>query len=157
MRAGSGIHFASPRATVAESPSRLVRAYYSTWERIPYVRDSPVTIGVYTVSASGRQRWTRFPELHSDDKFVRLHFEPSERRCIDDVTYTVRCPASIGEMVRYRRRYTRGNRQLSELFPTLPDHDVKRYRGATKELLSRPSRWPAAATFLGVHLAASLF
>jgi hypothetical protein len=116
-----------------------------------------VTIGVYAVSAAGRRRWGRFPELHSDDKFVRLHFEPSERRCIADVTYTVRCPASIAEMVRYRRRYTRGNKQLSVLYPALPDRDLKRYRGATKALLSRPSRWPAAATFLGVHLAASLF
>ena len=52
-------------------------------------------------------------------------------------------------MVRYRRRYTRGNRQLAQLFPTLPGHDVKRYRGATKELLSRPSRWPAAFSTAG--------
>ena len=40
LREGTGIHFAAPRPRVEASRSPLVRSYYSTWEQLPYVRES---------------------------------------------------------------------------------------------------------------------
>ena len=92
---GRGVHFATPQLCLARSASWIVRNYYAVWERLPYVRDAPVTVGVYAVSAVGRQRWGAFPAIHSDDKFARLHFSASERRRVPEAFYTVRPPDDL--------------------------------------------------------------
>jgi hypothetical protein len=45
--------------------------------------------GCYAVSSEGRRRWTMFPDLISDDKFVRLYFSEREQRVIDSTWFHV--------------------------------------------------------------------
>lgn len=150
LRPQSGIHFAAPRLAIASSPSVVSRAYYSVYTQLPYVQRSPVTIGAYAVSPEGRERWARFPALHSDDKFVRLHFDPAERAVVD-ATYEVMAPQGPAALVRVRRRHSRGNHELKNS-GTLPSAmDLPRARGAFTCLARRP----ASVVFLAVYGAAA--
>lgn len=118
LRSGSGVHFAAPRLALPSGLPPLASAYFDFWRRLPYVVGSPVTIGAYAVSVDGRKRWGEFPALHSDDKFVRLHFALHERHVVD-ATYEVVLPLTTGAIVSARRRYLRGNRELASRYPAL--------------------------------------
>jgi glycosyltransferase involved in cell wall biosynthesis len=148
---GSGVHFAVPRLVIAPSPSRATSAYFRAWCRLPYVRNSPVTYGVYAVSAEGRRRWTELPLIHSDDKFVRLHFVPAERRVVFDATYEVVPPQGLRHLVRTRRRYLAGNRELAGAYPELVEGDLCRRTGSLRALMSVPWAWPSAAVFVLIY------
>ena len=113
LAAGTGIHFAAPRPRAAPGAGRVAHAYYGVWTELPYVRSSPVTMGAYAVSAAGRDRWGEFPALRSDDKFARLQFAAHERAVVD-ATYEVVVPRGARALVRARRGYTQGNRELRE-------------------------------------------
>lgn len=150
---GSGVHFAAPRVEFAGCPSRLSHAYYEVWRELPYVALSPVTVGVYAVSARGRERWARFPAVRSDDKWARLQFAPHERAVVANVSYEVLVPSGARELVRARRRYLRANRELAA-HEGVAARDLPRHRGALRALARPPRRWPASAVFLGVYAAA---
>ncbi len=151
---GTGIHFAAPRLALARSSSLATRSFFRIWQALPYVRDSPVTCGIYAVSAEGRRRWSTLPALHSDDKLVRLHFRPEERLVVSSATYTVDPPYGLRALVSARRRYLAGNRELSAMFPDLTVEDLDRYRGVITTVLRRPQLWPSGTVFGAIYLAA---
>lgn len=155
LEPGTGVHFAAPRPRAVRPRSALSRAFYRAWHELPYVREAPVTMGAYAVSAHGRQRWAQVPEIHSDDKWVRWHFAHSERAVLRDGTYEVVLPEGVRELIRARRRYHRGNGQLRDLRLPFPD-DSSRNSGAVRSLLARPTRWLESAVFLGVYSAAAV-
>jgi glycosyltransferase involved in cell wall biosynthesis len=148
---GSGVHFASPRLIIRRSSSLLTRAYFRTWSQLPYVQNSPVTYGVYAVSAEGRARWAEFPLIHSDDKFARLHFEPEERRVVAKAAYEITPPDGLRRLVLTRRRYLAGNRELERAFPRLVEADLCRHAGALRSLTRTPPVWPSAPIFFLVY------
>jgi hypothetical protein len=156
MEEDRGIHFAVPHLVVASSPSVVTRAFYATWQSLPYVRESPVTFGVYAVSAEGRARWGELPLIHSDDKFARLHFQPCERAVAAGATYEVPPPRGLRALVAARKRYLAGNRELEERFPELAASDLPRHRGIVTTLLAKPSLWPSTAVFAAVYAAAAV-
>lgn len=151
---GTGIHFATPGLRLAPARSAVTRAYFRIWRELPYVRRSPATCGAYAVSAEGRSRWAELPDLHSDDKWVRWHFAPAERRVVAAGSYEVVAPDGVADLLRARRRYRHGNRELVGLAaqPPFPD-DHTRHHGIARSLLANPAAWPAAAVFLAVHAA----
>jgi hypothetical protein len=151
---GTGVHFAAPAMRPAPARSAVTRAYFRIWRELPYVRRSPATCGVYAVSAEGRARWGDLPDLHSDDKWVRWHFEPHERRVVAGEWYEVVAPDGLLDLLRARHRYQGGNRELKGLAapPPFPD-DHTRYHGVVRSLLAKPAVWPSAAVFLAVHAA----
>lgn len=153
---GTGVHFAAPKLVVHRAHSAVTRAYYSAWSELPYVRQSPVTIGAYAVSAEGRERWDQFPRVHSDDKWVRWHFAPAERVVVPDITYEVLVPEGLWELVRAQRRYERGNKQLRALEGELTHSDgYARHRGVVRSLVLNPARWPSSVVFFGVYAIAA--
>ncbi|MDI6098835.1 hypothetical protein QLQ12_09510 [Actinoplanes sp. NEAU-A12] len=154
---GTGVHFAAPVLRLAPARSAVTRAYYRIWRELPYVRRSPATFGAYAVSAEGRSRWDELPDMHSDDKWVRWHFAPDERLVVPAEWYEVVAPDGLADLVRARRRYRRGNRELVGLAaqPPYPDDHI-RYRGIVRSLLADPAAWPSAAVFLAVHSASGL-
>lgn len=135
---GTGYHFAALHLQPPRSDSWCTRAYYRAWSQIPYVRQSPATIGAYAVSAAGRERWGQFPDLHSDDKFVRTRFRPAERTVIDAEWYSVLPPEGLRELVDARRRYNRGNREVS----CCDGYDVSRKAGLARMIARHPRSWP---------------
>jgi glycosyltransferase involved in cell wall biosynthesis len=147
---GTGIHFAAPRARFDPSPSLVVRAFCRYWCALPYCDASPVTMGAYAVSAEGRRRWGALPQLASDDKFVRMLFAPKERLLLASESYHVVAPRGWRELIRARRRYLRGNRELARATHLAPPDPIPRYRGILRPLL-RPSAWFDFAVFVAAY------
>ena len=116
--AGDQPRYASGTAQVPRARSPLTRAYARFWQRLPFARSIAPGYGLFAVNAAGRARWQAFPQIISDDTFVRLHFAPHER---------VQCAASYqwpmvegwAALVRVRRRQDAGVAELARLYPDL--------------------------------------
>jgi glycosyltransferase involved in cell wall biosynthesis len=147
LRPGSGIHLAAPRLRVHPPVNRVAASYATVWSQLPYVREQVLGCGAYAVSETGRSRWASFPEVLSDDRFVRLHFRPDEQRVLPSCTFSVTLPERAGELFATRARWCRGNRQLTRLFPELAAHDTPRVLPAARFLATRVSLWPHVPVF----------
>ena len=107
-------------------------------------------IGVYATNASGRKRWGAFPEIYSDDRFIRLNFAPHERRKAK-AEYLWPLPNGFWNMVKVRRRWCEGNDELVRLYPDLLDNDSQRNNNLSN-LLS-VMRFPiAGSVFLAIYV-----
>ncbi|MFC0532396.1 hypothetical protein ACFFIA_32595 [Phytohabitans kaempferiae] len=157
LQPGTGVHFAAPAVRFAACRSAVSRAYFQAWSRLPYVQLSPVACGAYAVSAAGRGRWGDLPAIHSDDKWVRWHFAPHERRVVGTSTYEVLPPDGIEDLVRARLRYRRGNRELRAL-AQVPAHadDDRRYQHLVRRMVMRPAAWSPALVMVAVHAAVAV-
>lgn len=155
LTGGMGVHFAALKVETSASRTLATRAYARLWPSVPYVHQAGSTMGMYAVSEEGRKRWGKFPAIHSDDKWVRLHFARSERAVPASSTYFVELPEGVGDLYRARVRYERGNREIRSLFPDLMDDEPPRYSKLGSSLLRRPNMW-AAAAFVGVVQMAAL-
>ncbi|GAB47023.1 glycosyltransferase [Mobilicoccus pelagius] len=131
-----------------------VRAYYRVFREIPYVTDGLVGLGVYAVSAAGRARFDRFPDVHADDLFIQRLFAPHERLTTAG-TFTVTTPRTLRSLIDVRVRVARGN-------TTLADTDADRFAATTGStgralldlLRRRPTELPSVLVFLAVTLTA---
>ncbi|HET6873843.1 MAG TPA: glycosyltransferase [Acidimicrobiales bacterium] len=134
------------------SVSPAVSRFYRVWQQIPYFSEQRIG-AVYGLSAAGRARFDRFPELIADDQFVQQTFQLGERRCLTDRTFTVLPPRDTRSLLLNRTRIYRGNRQLAE--SGLAGHGPPTGSGRVLARLARhPRDWPAVATYVGVNLAA---
>ena len=113
---GSGALAASPRREIAlDEASRLVRAYYSVWSRLPQVRVGLFGRGVVVVSASGHERIRALPAVMSDDLAMSEAFALSERAVVADAVVVIRPPRTLRDLVRRRIRVATGNTQLDQV------------------------------------------
>lgn len=149
-------HFATLRMLPPSGGGPLVRAYYVAWLQLPYVVASPATAGAYAVSVEGRQRWQDFPAIHSDDKFVRLHFQTRERVMVKAATYRCLAAPDLRALVDDRCRYDRGNIELRAHLGPVAAGDVSRWRGALGAVARRPTTWPQFTVLAAVGCAARL-
>lgn len=110
--------YASGRPLVPRAQSFLSERYARFWEKLPFITTGVPGCGVYAVNAAGRARWADFPDIISDDTFVRLHFSPEERH---GVPATFQWPITEGfvRLVRVRRRQDQGLEELQRLYPDL--------------------------------------
>lgn len=150
------VHLCAPRRRIREPRSYSGRCYSRVWSTLPYIQDSIIFSGVYAVSQHGRERWTGFPPIQSEDKFVRLHFSESEQRQLTDAYSEVQVPEGAWQLFRARLRWCRGNHDLSRKYPDLTASERSRYRGALRALAGRPDVWPQVPCYAMLHLAASL-
>ncbi|MCC5961287.1 MAG: glycosyltransferase [Rhodobacteraceae bacterium] len=107
------------------APASWVTAQYARfWQRLPFARSNAAGFGLFAVNAAGRQRWDQFPDIISDDTFVRLQFAPHERVQVG-ATYDWPMVEGLARLVRVRRRQDQGLAQLAALFPDLMQNDDK--------------------------------
>lgn len=132
-----------------------VRAYYRIWTRLPYVREGMIGVGVYALSETGRSRFERFPEVISDDGFVRMLFLPNERTRVDESLVRVTAPRRLSDLLGIKTRSRLGLYQLRTVFPQIANRErrSKSYRRAIWGLAWRPWLWPHAAVYTTVQLA----
>ncbi len=107
---------------VVVARSAFSRAYARFWARLPFVTEGVPGFGLFAVNRAGRARWQAFPEIISDDTFVRLSFAPEERIRVAE---SYRWPMIEGftNLVRVRRRQDRGVTEIARLFPELLAND----------------------------------
>lgn len=145
-----GVHLVSPRVVMARTGKHFADSYAAIWMNSPAVTDRVVGAGFYAVSATGRSRWEAWPEIVSDDKYVRLHFSDAEQRVVPGATMTLSMPTDFREMIIIRGRWCRGNRQLAAAYPELNrlDHRFRYMLRTLGVVARRPSLWrwvPSAA------------
>jgi hypothetical protein len=109
--------FATGRLTLSPTTSVLTRRYGRLWMALPFHTLGAPGAGLFAVNPAGRQRWQTFPDLISDDSFVRLHFTPEERIEVPD-PYLWPLPEGARNLIRVRRRQDAG---LAELRRHRPD------------------------------------
>ena len=110
--------WASGRPVIVPARSPLTRAYARAWARLPFMTDGVPGFGIFAVNAAGRARWGAFPDIISDDTFVRLHFAPDERIGVA-ASYEWPMVEGLRRLVRVRRRQDAGVREVLERFPEL--------------------------------------
>jgi glycosyltransferase involved in cell wall biosynthesis len=91
----------------------FVRRFYAVHEAIPFFA-SPGAVGngVYGLSAEGRRRFDRFPDITADDQYVLERFAPEERHTIRSEEFTIQVPRTLAGVVKVRTRSYRGNLEL---------------------------------------------
>ena len=134
--------------------SLAVRAYYSVWTRLPYVREGMIGVGVYALSEDGRRRFEAFPDVIADDGYVRALFGPDERVRVDDAPVRVYAPERLSDLARIKTRSRLGRYELRRRFPDLvaDERTTKSYRNAVGTIAVRPWLWPAAIVYAVVQL-----
>ena len=144
---GSGVHFAVPRLVIVPSPSRATSAYFRAWGRLPYVRNSPVTYGVYAVSAEGRRRWSELPLIHSDDS-SSTSFVPAERRVVFDATGRGGAAARPAAPCEDETTLSGGEPRTRRCVSGACGGRPRRRTGSLRALMSVPWASPSAAVFV---------
>ena len=131
------------------------RAYARFWRRVPFMVNGTPGCGLFAVNAKGRARWTTFPDIISDDIFVRLCFAPEERL---KVPAPYRWPIAEGlpALIRVRRRQDAGVQQIERDHATLLKNDDKPPFPARAKLALALRDPLAFATYTAVALAVKL-
>ena len=144
--------YATGTIAVTRATTAVTRAYAGIWTRLPFVEDGAVGAGLFAVNPAGRARWGDFPDIISDDTFVRLNFTPAERIEVP-ARYHWPMVEGFARLVKVRRRQDAGVTQLRALYPSLMENEGKSRltRGRLMRLaLTRPMGF---ATYMAVHLA----
>ncbi|MCP5072967.1 MAG: glycosyltransferase [Rhodobacteraceae bacterium] len=147
--------YASGSIAIPQPQSRASRAYRRIYLRVPFITDGVPGCGVYAVNAAGRGRWSEFPDIISDDTFVRLQFSPEERVSVP-AGFHWPIVEGFNNLVRVRRRQDAGVTELRQEFPDMFRNDDKvslGFVGATRLAMSDPVGFAVyAAVALTVRL-----
>jgi len=131
--------------------SWLVRSYYKIWLQLPYVKEGFMGGGVYALSPEGRKRFECFPEIISDDGFIRGLFDKEEINRVDNAYSRVKAPKSLSGLIKIKTRSRLGHYQLLEKFPEMRSKHNKPYRKAIIGVLRKPTNWVWIAIYLGIN------
>lgn len=113
--------YASGRVRIT-ARGAVSRAYARIWRRVPFMAQGVPGCGVFAVNAAGRARWGAFPDIISDDTFVRLSFAPDERIGVP-ASYDWPIAEGMCNLIRVRRRQDTGVTEIADRFPELTAND----------------------------------
>ena len=133
-----------------------VRAYYTVWQQLPYVREGMIGVGVYALSEKGRKRFGSFPEIIADDGYIRRIFQPHERTAVNSCVASVRAPLNLQGLLKIKARSRLGGYELGKKFPDLVHNEKKKYGDALLQILSNAALWPQVPVYLLVNLLARI-
>jgi glycosyltransferase involved in cell wall biosynthesis len=121
--------YAAGQAVIPRADSAVTRAYARFWQTLPFAQSVAPGYGLFAVNAAGRARWGNFPQLISDDTFVRMQFLPEERiGC--SATYRWPMIEGFSALVRVRRRQDAGVLEIAARYPGILDREGKAPLGA---------------------------
>jgi glycosyltransferase involved in cell wall biosynthesis len=115
--------YASGDPVVTAAGSAFTRIYARFWAGGPFCTHGVPGFGIFAVNAAGRRRWGDFPDIISDDTFVRLSFAPHERVRVA-AKYHWPMIEGAGPLIKVRRRQDIGVAEVKERYPQLwHNHD----------------------------------
>ncbi len=129
--------YATGTFTLMRSKSLISRLYGKFWLELPFMKSPAVGAGLFAVNAAGRARWDAFPDIISDDTFVRLSFAPNERVEVSG-RYHWPLVEGFSRLVRVRRRQNAGVAQLNNLRPELFRNEQKPQTSILSSALNMP-------------------
>lgn len=113
MASGSPL-LAAPEPVIDTSQSSwIVQQYYRLWLQLPYIREGVVATCSYVISQAGRERFGKFPDIISDDGFVRCQFDAHERHNIANTQIFISAPRNLSSLIKIKTRARLGNMQLA--------------------------------------------
>lgn len=115
--------YASGRVSIT-ARGRVSRRYARLWARLPFMAQGVPGCGLFAVNAAARARWGIFPQIISDDTFVRLLFTPAERHLVAE-RYDWPIAEGVRALVKVRRRQDAGVAEIARDFPQLLANDDK--------------------------------
>jgi hypothetical protein len=147
----------TPRRELDLSRSPLpVRAYYAINSRLPVFAGALFGRGVIALSAEGRARFDRFPDVVADDLFLDSLFTAVEKRQVESVSSRIAAPRRTADLVRRLVRVRRGNASLREHQARAAAAAEVRPVAHTSWLrdvaLRNPALMPAAACYAAITL-----
>jgi cellulose synthase/poly-beta-1,6-N-acetylglucosamine synthase-like glycosyltransferase len=154
--AGDEPRLAQPRVVVAK-PRRAtpgVRSFTRVWSSLPYVRGQVLGVGCYAVNSPGRALWGPFPAMGSDDTFVRLRFDATQKTVLPRASMTIYFPSSLRELVRVRARWCRLAREVRRSEVSLSRSERRRWLTAIRYLAVRPKLWWDGLNFSAIWICA---
>jgi glycosyltransferase involved in cell wall biosynthesis len=116
--------YASGAVRIAMPQSWVSRAYRQIYKRVPFFTQDVPGCGLFAVNAAGRAQWGDFPDIISDDTFVRLSFRPEQRKKTQ-AGYDWPIVEGFANLVKVRRRQNIGVDQVAQLYPALQANDTK--------------------------------
>lgn len=137
------------RVVDLDGVTRPARAYFRTWESLPWVRVQPSGRGVYALNHAGRSRFAVFPDVVGDDYWVTTRFPESAVRVVTGAPATLTPAPSLRAVLRARTRVFAGNRQVGEV-PNPPPARKGRLAYLAGRVL-RPVAWPGLGVYFGVN------
>jgi glycosyltransferase involved in cell wall biosynthesis len=121
--------YASGTIRIRTTGGFIMRAYARFWASVPFMSEGVPGCGLFAVNEAGRARWGAFPDIISDDTYVRLLFRPHERHSVPAV-FDWPIVSGFGRLVKVRRRQDRGVGEIEERYPELLRNDDKKPMGA---------------------------
>ena len=116
--------YASGSLKIARPRNWVTRAYARVYQKVPFMQHGVPGAGLFAVNAAGRLRWDAFPDIISDDTFVRLCFRPNERVGVNG-SYSWPLVEGWRYLVRVRKRQYAGVDDIKKLFAHLLEYDDK--------------------------------
>ena len=117
----------APRAIINCSNSdAFVRLFYSAWKKTTFFIDEGYGSGVYALNQSARQLFDTFPNVTSDDGFVRHISSALKVGVCEDANSAVEAPRSISDLVKIKVRIKAGKSELTNTANSSNDLGSKR-------------------------------
>lgn len=136
--------------------SWFIKSFYKVWLQLPYCRTGMIGSGVYALNDAGRRRFDQFPEITSDDGYVRLLFSTRERKTVESCTFTIRPPKTIAGLIAIKTRAHFGNLELQVKYPKMQEKEQSDHVSALKQMIGHPTSWPALGVYMSVRVISRL-
>ncbi len=117
--------YASGQCRITPPETWATKAYARIYAQVPFMTHGVPGCGLFGVSSSGRRRWGEFPDIISDDTYVRLNFAPDERLKLRG-TYEWPLVEGLQNLVKVRRRQNAGVSEIKKKYQRLMGNDDKR-------------------------------
>ncbi len=144
-----------PKIILSKS-AYFVKAYYDIWFQLPYYKAGMIGSGVYTLSEKGRNRFNKFPDIISDDGFVRCLFNEQERKLTHGFYSQVNVPKDIINLIKIKTRSRLGRYELKNKFPELLANEKKSYQSIIPSLILNYKLWVKTFIYLSVNFSARI-
>lgn len=124
----------APRADInCSSSDQYVRLFYSAWQKTTFYVEEGYGSGVYALNQAARELFNTFPNITSDDGFVRLLSPNLKIGVCEEATSTVEAPRSISDLVKIKVRIKAGKSELSD------SSNIKEGSAPKKRFVQKPS------------------
>lgn len=147
--------YASGTLNIVAPNNVFSRAYARIWRKVPFMSQGVPGCGLFAVNAAGRKRWAEFPEIISDDTYVRLQFDASERVGVP-ASYDWPVVSGLGNLIKVRARQDRGVAEVRENYPELVKNEDTPALGRDEKLKMALSDPIGFLVYSGVAVAVRL-
>ncbi|HBY01620.1 MAG TPA: glycosyl transferase [Rikenellaceae bacterium] len=131
-----------------------VRAFYNIWSSLEYYKEGMIGSGIYSLSEYGRSQFYEWPDLISDDGYIRALFGLNERGVCKKSCVIIHAPKTFAELIKTKTRSRLGRYQLQQKFPEIfrEERKSKNYVFAFLVYLRRPGCWLDLIAYFLVNL-----